>query len=71
MQHTEEDRGLLAALLARGQAAIRERPLAAVGSAAAMGYVVGSLSPRIIARPLGLLALRTLISRLVPDAATD
>ena len=40
-----------------------------LGGAAVVGFVAGSLTPRLIAQPLGALALKAVLSRLFGDAS--
>lgn len=51
--------------------AIRERPLTAVAGAVIVGFVAGSLTPKLIAQPIGVLALRALISRVAGNASSN
>ena len=42
---------------------VRERPLVAVGGGVVVGLVVGSLTPRLIAQPVGAIALKLMLTR--------
>lgn len=57
------------AIVERAEDTIRARPLPAVGAATLAGFVAGSLTPRLIARPLGVLALRELLGRVRSPAS--
>jgi len=59
--------GGLQRLVEAGKDLIRERPLAAVGTAAAAGFVIGSLTPGLVARPIGHVVLRHLMTRFTKD----
>lgn len=59
--------GVLDRLVEPGRERVRERPLTAVSGAIVVGFVAGSLTPRLIAQPLGVIALKVVLARVFGD----